>query len=372
MRKSEERRRGHLGLRVSLGLTIVVLLLFGRMSSGHGKARSKHKHSDSEPVAAQPVPAMASDARINAAYVFVKGAGILRLQDGTVSTVLQTQAALRDMQIDGEGALWASLRGTGVVRIVGGQTVTLSQESFAKLAIRSPIDVWTINDSHGNVVHYDGRRWKTVRTRNSLAGAFDDNRLLDIVTDGRAVWIAGWNGLWRVLGGRWTRLEPPPAVASNSEADSDGQSASAFPLSLLASKPGLIACYLAGCFVSTETDWQRSHWPTDKAHLQSAGAANLAAGTSADGTTVMVARLDGSGETSKSESLSATGINDIAIDPTGRVWVATGSELVVLDARGRTLQRWKASGASGRAGEQAGEIERVVISGAGPAQLPAQ
>ena len=347
---------------------MVVLVLLGTLSSSQAKSRSKPKHSDSEPAAARQVPAIESGEHVDAAYIFVKGAGILGVQDGAVKSVLQTQAALRDMQIDSEGVLWASLRGMGVVRIVGGRTVTLNQESFAKLAIRSPTDVWTIDDSHGSVVHYDGRRWKTVRTRNSLAGAFDDNRLLDIVTDGRAVWVAGWNGLWRILGGRWTRLDPPPAVASNSEADGDGQPAPAFPLSLLVSKPGLIACYLSGCFVSAETGWQPSHWPADKAHLQSAGAANLAAGASADGRTVIVARLDGSGVAGKSESLPATGINDIAIDPSGRVWVATGAELVVLDATGRTLQRWKARGV----GEQTGEIERVVIAGAGPAELPAR
>ncbi len=364
MRNSEDRRSDQFGLR----LAIVVLVLLGRMSSSQAKSRSKHKHSDSQPAAARQVPASESGEPVDAAYIFVKGAGILGVQDGVVKAVLQTQAALRDMQIDSEGVLWASLRGVGVVRIVGGQTVTLNQESFAKLAIRSPTDVWTINDSHGSIVHYDGRRWKTVRTRNSLTGAFEDNRLLDIVTDGRAVWVAGWNGLWRVLGGRWTRLDPPPAVASNNEADSDGQPAPAFPLSLLVSKPGLIVCYLSGCFVSAETGWQPSHWPADKAHLQSAGAANLAAGASADGRAVIVARLDGSGVAGKSESLPATGINDIAIDPSGRVWVASGAELVVLDATGRTLQRWKASGV----GEQTGEIERVVIAGAGPAELPAR
>jgi hypothetical protein len=270
------------------------------------------------------------------------------------------------MQIDSAGALWASLRGVGVVRSVGGRTVTLTQESFAKLAIRTPADVWTINDSRGSVVHYDGGHWKTERTRNSLAGAFDDNRLLDIVSDGRAVWVSGWNGLWRVVGGRWTRVEAP--AAANGGTDGDRQSPPTFPLSLLVSRSGLIACYLSGCFVSAESGWQASSWPADKAHLQSAGSANLVAGVGADGTSVVIARLDGSVATSKSEPLPATGINDVAIDASERVWVATGTELIVLDRNGRILQRWK----TGMAGSPAGEIERVVVAGSGPAQLPAK
>jgi hypothetical protein len=100
--------------------------------------------------------------------------------------------------------------------------------------------LWTINDSHGSVVHYDGRRWKTVRTRNSLAGAFDDNRLVDIVSDSRAVWVSSWNGLWRVVAGKWTRVEPPPAAAATSDSDADPQPPPAYPLSLLVARPGLV------------------------------------------------------------------------------------------------------------------------------------
>jgi ligand-binding sensor domain-containing protein len=367
MQRNGNRRRVRSGRTVLLGLAVLLLGLVAAISNSHGKSR-RHKPSDAAPVSEPQAPAPSGTERADAAYIFVKGAGILRLQDDGVAMVLPTQAALRDMQIDGEGALWASLRGTGVVRHAGGRAVTLNQESFAKLAIRTPTDVWTINDSHGSVVHYDGRRWKTVRTRNSLAGTFDDNRLLDIVSDGRAVWVASWNGLWRAVGGRWTRVDPPPAATASSEADSDGQSPPAFPLSLLVARPGLIACYLPGCFVSAESGWQPSRWPADKAHLQNAGSANLLAGTSADGRTVVIARLDGTGKTSKSESLPETGINDIAIDTSERVWVATGAELIVLDTSGRTLQRWE----TGSAGSPAGEIERVVVAGAGPAQLPAK
>jgi ligand-binding sensor domain-containing protein len=365
MQSHENRLRGQPGLTVPLGLSVILLVLCSTLSDGHA---SRRRHSANAPATEQQTQTVASDGGADAAYIFVKGAGILRVQDSAVSTVLATPAALRDLQIDREGALWASLRGVGVVRNLGGHSVTLNPDSFAKLAIRSPTDVWTINDSHGSVVHYDGRRWKTVRTRNSLAGAFEDNRLLDIVTDGRAVWVSSWNGLWRVVGERWTRIEPPPASVANSEAENDGQPAAAFPLSVLVAKPGLLACYLSGCFLSAESGWQPSHWPIERAHLQSAGAGNLVAGTSADGQAVVIARLDGSDKASTSESLPATGINDIAIDTSGRVWVATGAELIVLNASGRIVQRWKTDANSG----QAGEIERVVIAGAGPAKLPAK
>jgi hypothetical protein len=372
MQRMKNRRRGRGGLTVSLALAVSLLGVVTTISSSHGKSRSRRKHTTTEPALAEQAAASASEeqaeGQVHAVYIFVKGTGILRLQDGVVSTVMSTQAALRDMQIDNDGALWASLRGVGVVRSARGLTATLNQESFAKLAIRSPTDVWAINDGHGSVVHYDGQRWKTVRTRNSLTGAFDDNRLLDIASDGRAVWVSSWNGLWRVVGGRWTHVAPPPGAAANGETEIDVPSAPAYPLSLLVARPGLIACYLPGCFVSVGSDWQPTRWPANKAHLQSAGAENLLAGAGADGRTVVLARLDGSGEASTSEPLPATGINDIAIDASERVWVATGAELIILDASGRTLQRWK----TGMAGSPAGDIERVVVVGTGPEQLPAK
>ena len=372
MRESENGRNGRSGLKALLGLAVAILVIAEMPASSQGKSRSRREPSASAPTAVQEDVAIPGKSRDEAVFLFVKGIGILRLEDSAVSQVLQTKAPVRDMQLDSEGALWASLGGVGVVRHIDGKTVNLNEESFAKLAIRSPTDVWTINDSHGGVVHYDGQRWKTVRTRNSLAGAFEDNRLLDIVTDGNAVWVSGWNGLWRVMGGRWTRLEPPAVKSASDDTEADVPSTPAYPLSLHVARPGLVACYLSGCFVSAASGWQPSHWPTGKAQLQSAGSANLVAGTGADGRTVVITHLDGSSEASKSEPLPATGINDIAIDTTGRVWVATGAELTILDAGGRTMQRWKIGGKVRGAEGQPGDIERVIVAGAGPKQLPSK
>jgi hypothetical protein len=320
--------------------------------------------------------AMSSSAKSDdVVFLFVKGSGILRLKGGEVAPVVQTQAAIRDMQLDSEGALWASLDGVGVIRHIDSKTVNLNPESFARLAIRTPTDVWTINDSRGSVVHYDGAQWKTVRTRNTLSGAFEDNHLLDIVTDGRVVWVSGWNGLWRVsANGRWKSLEPPAVVTTSENAEEgDLPAPPPFPLSLRVSRPGLIACYLSGCFVSAESGWRPSHWPVGKAQLQSAGSVNLVAGIGADGRTVVVTRLDGSSEESKSEPFPATGINDITIDTTGRVWVASGPALTLLDANARILQRWAiGSKANAMVAGQPVEIERIVVAGAGPIQLPAE
>jgi hypothetical protein len=368
MQESENRRRCLSRLKAGLGLAVIILSLTQLLSSGLAKAKSSQENAMLTDVQTS------SAGRDDAVFLFVKGIGILRLQSGEVSPVLQTQAAIRDMQLDSAGALWASLDGVGVIRYSDGKTVNLNLESFARLAIRTPTDVWTINDSHGSVVHYDGAQWKTVRTRNTLSGAFEDNHLLDIVTDGRMVWVSGWNGLWRVsASGRWAHLEPPAVVTTSEDAEEgDILSTPPFPLSLRVSKPGLIACYLSGCFVSAESGWRPSHWPVGKAQLQSAGAANLVAGIGADGRTVVVARLDGSSEASKSEPLPATGINDITIDTTGRVWVASGSALTLLDASARTLQRWAIGSKARAVAGQPVEIERVVVAGAGPKQLPAE
>ena len=333
--------------------------------TSQGKTRSGREHATPAALV-EALPAGESDASAPV-FLFVKGAGILRMQDGEVSSVLPTQSAVRDLELDPEGALWASLSEVGVVRHSGGKTVNLGKESFAKLAIRSATDVWAISDGQGSVVHYDGTRWKTVRTRKSFAGFFDDNRLIDIASDARSVWVTGWNGLWRVTAKRWTHVEPPPPLSSGAAPEEDGPVPPVYPLSLTASPHELLACYLAGCFRSTEAGWQVSNWPAGRARLQSAGRAGLAVGTGADGTTIVITRLDGSGQPVSSEPLTASGINDVSIDEAGRVWVACNDSLAVLDASGRAIQRWPTGALDG----VNGEVHRVVVVGAGPKQLPA-
>ena len=358
--RARENRSGPSALKGLFGLAVVIVVLTQTLSSSAG--RSKHRHAAPEPD--EPQPMETSEVRHNAVFLFVKGIGILRLEGDALSPVMETQAPVRDLQLDSEGALWASLGGVGVVRQVEGKMVNLNQESFAKLAIRSPTDVWAINDGHGSVVHYDGDRWKTVRTRNSLTGAFEDNRLLDIVANGRSVWLSSWNGLWRVTGGRWTHLEPPVMPAAGDDGEADAPLPPAYPLSMRVSQQGLVACYLSGCFVANGSTWRACHWPATKARLHSAGAANLLAGIDADGRTIVIARLEGT-DASKSEPLPATGINDLAIDATGRVWVASGAVLTVLDASGHTIKRLDMTGKVGAGASQPVDIERVVIAGAG-------
>jgi ligand-binding sensor domain-containing protein len=360
--RARENRSGPSALKGLFGLAAAIVVLTQTLSSSAGRSKSKHHQAAPEPSEAQAMET--SEVRSNAVYLFVKGIGILRLEGGALSPVMETQAPMRDLQLDSEGALWASLGGVGVVRQVAGKMVNLNPESFAKLAIRSPTDVWAINDGRGSVVHYDGDRWKTVRTRNSLTGAFQDNRLLDIVANGRSVWVSSWNGLWRVTGGRWTHLEPPVTPATGDDGEADAPLPPAYPLSMRVSQQGLVACYLSGCFVSNGSTWRASHWPATKARLHSVGAANLLAGIDADGRTIVIARLEGT-DTSKSEPLPATGINDLAIDATGRVWVASGAVLTILDASGHTIKRLDLAGKVGSGAGQPVDIERVVIAGAG-------
>jgi ligand-binding sensor domain-containing protein len=299
-------------------------------------------------------------------FLFVGGVGLVRWQGGKLTPVLQTTATIRDLQLDAEGAVWASLSSGGIVRHTGAAQTNISQESYTHLAIRTPSDVWAINDSQGSVVHYDGANWKTMRTRASLPGAFADNHLLDVATDGRAVWVSSWNGLWRVNGARWIHVAPPHAPASPARGE-DGPAIPAYPLSLVSSPHGLIACYVADCLAATDGGWRPSHWPADKAHLQCTGGSKLGAGTGADGRTIVIAHLDGSG-LATSAPLPPTGINDIAIDGSDRVWVATAHNLTVMDAKGKTLQQWDGAALGGITGE----LQRVVVAGPGPKLQPAR
>jgi hypothetical protein len=296
-------------------------------------------------------------------FLFVGGVGLVRWQGGRPTVMLPTTATIRDLQLDGEGALWASLATVGVVRHTGSGQTNVSSESYAHLAIRSPDDVWAVSESQGSIVHYDGAHWKTMRTRNSLPGALADNHLLDVATDGHGVWVSSWNGLWRVAGERWMRVPPPSAPPSRGR-NEDGPAIPPYPLALVASPRGLVACYEDDCLSSTDSGWRSSHWPAGKAHLLCTGGSKLAAGTGADGRTIVIAHLDGSG-VATSAPLPPTGINDVAIDGSDRIWVVTAHNLTVLDAKGQTLQQWDGAALGGITGD----LQRVVIAGAGP-KLP--
>lgn len=336
---------GWIGLVVALAIASPAL----------AKSKKKPQANDNAPEAGPPPG--------DAAFVFVKGRGLMRLAADAATLLLPTQAAIRDLAVDRSGAVWASLRDTGVVRLVGDKPTSVSKDSFGRLAILSPTSVWAINDSHGSVVHFDGSTWKTVRTRSSLPGAFTDNRIIDIAADGRHVWVASWNGLWRGLGGRWARVDPPAALGASSEGDAPA--APPFPVSLVVSGRGLVACYLSGCFVTTESSWQPSHWPADKARLHKAGEHRLA-GIGADGRTIVLSDLEGSDKPMTSEPLPADGINDLALDARGRAWIAIGPQLILLDDHARVLGHWRPATVE----KEPAIVERVVVVGSGPDKLP--
>jgi hypothetical protein len=335
-----------------IGLVVVM----ATASPALGKSKRKAQVNDGAPDATNPTG--------DAAFVFVKGRGLMRMTADASTLVYPTRAAIRDLAVDRSGAVWASLRDTGVVRLIGDKPTTVSKDSFGRLAILSPTDVWAINDSHGSVVHFDGSNWKTMRTRSSLPGAFADNRVIDIAADERHVWVASWNGLWRVAGGRWVRVDPPGSLVGVS--DGDAPAAPPFPVSLVASRRELVACYLSGCFVTSESRWQPSRWPADKARLHKAGEHRLA-GVGADGRTIVLRDLEDPDDLATSAPLPADGINDLALDARGRTWVATGAQLILLDDHAHALGHWRPVAVD----KEPSVVERVVVVGNGPDKLPA-
>jgi ligand-binding sensor domain-containing protein len=323
-------------------------------------AKSKRASTPRQSTRADEVASNAAAPLGDVAFAFIRGQGLMRLRDGSAELVMPTQAAIRDLVLDAEGAVWASLRDTGVLRLRGDKKTTVSKDSFERLAVRSPTDVWAVNDGHGSVVHFDGAGWKTVRTRNSLTGAFADNRLIDITAEAGRVWVASWNGLWSVTGGRWTHVPPPASAVTEGEP--------AFPLSLLATRRGLVACYFSGCFLSDASGWQDAHWPVDKARLRAAGGSSLMAGIAADGRSVLVSDAVGSHPPATSAPLAPDGINDLFVDARGRIWVATGAQLVVLDDRAQLLERWQPTVTE----SEPIAVDRIAVVGNGPSRLPSK
>src|SRR5512137_1559194 len=111
------------------------------------------------------------------AVLALRGVGIVTVQAGRVSAILSTGEEVRDLQAGPDGAIWASLWRLGVHRFGDGLAEKVGQESYAQLAVRTRNDVWAITDSHGKVVHFDGKAWTVVRDRGDFSGPYEDNQL---------------------------------------------------------------------------------------------------------------------------------------------------------------------------------------------------
>ncbi|MFZ6185933.1 carboxypeptidase-like regulatory domain-containing protein [Nannocystis pusilla] len=296
------------------------------------------------------------------AYVLVDAVGVLRIDDGAVTTVLPlakgVDAGDLEMTAGPDGSLWLSGWDGVDVMTPDGRTRKVhrrrgdSGPRYEHLIVRADNDVWAVtSDIEWQVVHYDGARWRTLRDRRQFAGKYDDNKFAGLAVAAGAVWVASWNGLWRGVGRDWQPVEPPPGTGI---------------LSLWTYRDRVIAGDGERWFLREGDGWQALAWPSTLNVRRAVGEVGLVAAPEHGKAAVQLAAATAAGCTVASEPLAGSRIAEMTVDGAGRVWLATDVGLGVVGGDGRKLAEWPFGSLPGLSGR----VTQIAVIDAGPSRLP--
>lgn len=293
------------------------------------------------------------------AYVLVDRVGVLRIDDGTATTALRIPGSSwgTDLVATPAGEVWVSdwegVRVLGPAGAVRSVRTAQGGPRYEKLAVRSPTDVWAVtSDSDWSIVHYDGSTWTPVRRRDRFPGKYDDNKIDALAVTSDAVWVSTWNGLWRGAGEDWQKVDLPDGA--------EGQA------HLWVYRDRLIAGVRSDHFLRDGTGWKKLSWPEAGSVQRSVGDLGLVASPRTGAAKVVIGSILGDGCAATSDSLQGSDVHDVAVDGSGRVWVATDYALGVLDRDGSIVAEWPPGTLDGLSGR----ILSVAVVGTGPARLP--
>lgn len=307
------------------------------------------------PASAEPEPPAADDG--GALFLAVQGVGIVRLDGVTSTVVLSTKETLIDMAMAPSGALWASYYEVGTLRIRGGEAEKVSADPYDHFVFRGAGEVWATTASIGwEVARFDGTAWTKLRKREDFKGTYDDNKLNDLAVTSDAVWVSSWNGLFRFTGQAW-EVVPGPKDHTSGRA----------PYRLIGRGRDLVAEYSDGFFAFRDGAWRPVSWPASGSIVAMNGKGAAAGQKSGARGVVLGAPLSGA-PASAIPVVPGGDPNDMALDESGRVWIAGEDALTVLDPKGKVLATWEPGTLAG----VTGAVRRIGVSGSGPAQLPAK
>jgi len=284
--------------------------------------------------------------------------GVLRIDDGKVTTVIPASTGassiFSSIASAPSGELWFSdWQGVRALDLAGRlRTIRAVKDGplYEHLALRSPSDVWATSDGWA-ILHHDGKAWTKVRERGQFPGKYEDNKLDDLAITSDAVWVSCSNGLWRGAGADWQKVELPAGAAG---------------WKLGVYRDRLVIAGPLGYFSREGGGWRKLPLPEKTTLRWAMSDTGIVAAPSAGGAGIKIGSMEG-GPTVESEAIAGRDIRHLAIDDAGRIWAGTEYALAVLDRKGRIVAQWTAGTLEGFTGE----VQKIVVIGAGPARLPA-
>lgn len=309
-----------------------------------------------DPVAPPPGPA----------WLVVEGVGVLRIDDDSIRTHLAPAPDQRRwgsaLLASDAGDLWLSdwsglhhLDPAGVAR-------TIPAPHFDALVSHRGV-LWAVtSDIEWKILRREGERWIPERTRRDFPGRYSDNKFVALAAADGALWASSWNGLWRGEAGAWTAVDPPAPDAAM--------------LDLWVRGDRLIAGDHDGAFLREGAAWRPIPWPrTGDIRRVVADSGLLAAPcrigqpcgalASPSEARIVLTSVEG-GCVATSDPLPGSYVEHLALDDSGRAWVATDRGLALVAADGQLLGAWTHGALPGLTGAIVG----LAVSGAGPRALP--
>ena len=344
--------------RTSLALCIIALLACKQAKddspAGERPDDERGSVTKPEPHGAQISGVTTGTLKPGPAYLAVTNAGIVKLDGGKTVMVQPLRFSIQDLVYGGDGAVWVSAV-SGVYRIQGSESKQINTSGgFQGLAVVSSKDAYAVN--YKGLHHYDGSSW-TIEDKAKIGVTL--LRDVEVDRDGN-VWVTSSNALLSKKKGSdaWTEADVSAEIKGKP-----------FFKELAKGPDGTLYASVSGGLLKLEN----GKWKKVAGDFGFGGTDHVSVGPT--GTVVALSGtkrlhvLGPGGQTQidpASANLKASSFKQVAIDGSGRIWIATDYGLVVVDEKGKTIAQWPPSTLPG----VTGEISHIVVTGAGPTNLP--
>lgn len=300
-----------------------------------------------------PAGAPAAPSNVGTAYFGVERQGIVQLAGKAWKKVEAKEVMFHNAVVDPKGVLYVSTTG-GVFRVEAGKSTQIGDYqnpgSVDRIALAPDGTLWAV--SFTGVAHWDGKTW-TKEDKKVLGG--DDKLLLQrVLVDSKGVvYVLSSNALFARKDGAWSRLAPAGKATYFSEMAIDAG--------------GVVwLTYTGGIFrlVGSEFVPFKTGDSFQSYYLIATGPDGALWVSMFD----KVARWNKDGKKqvfgAKQGAFKGKQVKALAVDGSGRAWIATDFELAVIDAEGRAV-----TFPQGSVSEIAGTVSAIALVGGGP-ELP--
>jgi ligand-binding sensor domain-containing protein len=290
------------------------------------------------------------------AYIGVEDHGLVRVLDGKAATLVTPKYPLKDLVVDPRGVAYAASV-DGMWKIEGEKVTPMPSlnDQISKfpeqLAVGSDGTLWAAASQAG-VYRFDGAKWIA-----APAAPFATEIVYDLAVDGdRHVWVATSDDLWRFDGTSWQRVDKTFTKTDKP-----------FFKSVVAAADKLYAGGHFGLFAKQGDAWKAVPVKGSRGELDVARVSVSADGRAAISGEVDEIALTAPGSAPSRIDFAKLGVNAakaqaMAIDGSGRTWLATDVGVVIVGKDGALVQHWPPGTVEGISGE----IDAIAVFGNGP------